>query len=251
MSAAKWILGGLGFVTAGPLGAVLGVLIAHMYEGAKNTQFISEGSAQREGYEAKRHQQVTAEDVRFSLLVLFSCVMKADGHVKKGELDYVKAFLVRNYGEEDAKEALQILKTLISQQVDYIAVSRQMAEVINYSTRLELVHFLFELAHADEWVDDTEIAIIEQISGALNVSAADYRSLLAMYHTENANWAYEVLEIAPGATNDEVKTAYRRMAMRYHPDKVASAGEEIQRKATEKFRKIQEAYEHIKKQRNI
>ncbi|MBQ3914155.1 MAG: DnaJ domain-containing protein [Paludibacteraceae bacterium] len=69
--------------------------------------------------------------------------------------------------------------------------------------------------------------------------------------SKDPNWAYVALEIEPGATNDEVKKAYRRMAMKYHPDKVAGAGEEMREKATEKFRAINEAYEHIKSQRGI
>ena len=59
------------------------------------------------------------------------------------------------------------------------------------------------------------------------------------------------LEVCYNATDEEVKKAYRRMAMKFHPDKVATAGEEIRKQATEKFRGINEAYEHIKKQRGL
>lgn len=255
MSAAKWILGGLGFVTAGPLGAILGVLIASIYD---STKAIPQGSEPHEYASSddantarSTYRRATQGDIRFSLLVLIACVMKADGHVKRSELDYVKQYLVRTYSESDAYDALQMLKQLLEQPLDPVSVSAQMAMHINYSTRLELLHFLFELAHADGEVADSEIRQIEQISDALHVSQADYRSLLAMYHQENPDWAYEVLEIQPGATNDEVRSAYRRMAMRYHPDKVASAGEEIQQKAADKFRKIKEAYDHIKQMRGL
>ena len=57
--------------------------------------------------------------------------------------------------------------------------------------------------------------------------------------------------IEKSATNEEVKKAYRKMALRYHPDKVAQMGEEYQKGAKEKFQKIQEAYENIKKQRDM
>ena len=63
--------------------------------------------------------------------------------------------------------------------------------------------------------------------------------------------AYDVLEISPNATDDEVKSAYRRMAMKNHPDKVATLGPDVQKAAEEKFRKIQEAYETIKRQRGM
>ena len=71
-----------------------------------------------------------------------------------------------------------------------------------------------------------------------------------MYY-KDAKSAYSVLEISPNATDDEVKSAYRRMAMKNHPDKVATLGPEVQKAAAEKFRKIQEAYETIKKERGM
>jgi DnaJ like chaperone protein len=101
-------------------------------------------------------------------------------------------------------------------------------------------------------MEQNELRIVEQISIAMSVQNADYQSLLALYQRQkDANWAYTALEIAPTATDDEVKKAYRRMAMKYHPDKVANAGEKIREQATDKFRGINEAYEFIKKQRGI
>ena len=178
--------------------------------------------------------------------------MKADGHVKRQELDAVKRFLLQNFGENDGKEALQMLKEMLKQNIDYVQVAQQIRVNVNYSTRLEILHFLLDLAHADGEYASQEEYIIEQIAKALGLSNADYRSLLALYgKKKDPNWAYQALEIEPSATNDEVKKAYRRMAMKYHPDKVASAGEEVKQKATEKFRAINEAYEYIKTLRGI
>ena len=60
-----------------------------------------------------------------------------------------------------------------------------------------------------------------------------------------------VLEISPSATDNEVRTAYRKMAMKNHPDKVATLGPDVQKVAEEKFRQVQEAYETIKKERGM
>jgi len=62
---------------------------------------------------------------------------------------------------------------------------------------------------------------------------------------------YEILGVNKGSTADEIKKAYRQMAIKFHPDKVASMGEEYQKGAKEKFQKIQEAYENIKKNRDL
>lgn len=261
MSAFKYFLvGGLGFVLGGPIGAALAVVITAMSDSAKalpgtnsdsNSNSDSNGS-ESTGFSRQRTRATRADDIKVSLLVLVACVMKADGHVRKSELDLVKRFLLRNYGEQGAKEALQILKGLLDQPIDPVAVGSQIAHHVNYSTRLELLHFLFDLGAADNEFVEAELQMIERIAAALNVSPADFRALAALYNKQkDPNWAYEALEITPAATNDEVRKAYRRMAMKYHPDKVASAGEEMKQKATEKFRAINEAYEHIKAQRGF
>jgi len=244
-----FLLGGLGFVLGGPIGAALAVVITSMVDSSKALPATADGA---QNGETQQGHKVNAGDVKVSLLVLIACVVKVDGHVKKSELDLVKRFLVRNYGEQGALEALQILKSLLEQDIDPMAVSQQIKENVNYSTRLELLHFLFDLANTDGDFDDSELQMIERISIGLNISPADYRALAALYQkTKDPNWAYTALEIEPGATNEEVKKAYRRMAMKYHPDKVAGAGDEMRDKATEKFRGINEAYEYIKSQRGI
>jgi DnaJ like chaperone protein len=187
-----------------------------------------------------------------SIIVLFACVIKADNKVLKAEINYVKPFLVRNFGEEGAKQALALLKELLKQDIDVVAVSKQIAQHVNYSTRLELVHLLLDLGNADGHIHQLELEVIQKIADNMNVQQADFQSLLALYNRhEDENWAYKALEIEPTATDEELKKAYRRMAMKYHPDKVANAGEEIRQQATDKFRAINEAYEHIKQQRGI
>ncbi|MEJ2155089.1 MAG: DnaJ domain-containing protein [Desulfobacteraceae bacterium] len=56
---------------------------------------------------------------------------------------------------------------------------------------------------------------------------------------------YEVLGIAPGANQDEIHAAYRKLVNRYHPDKVSHLGEEFQTLAEERFKEIQEAYDRL------
>ena len=62
---------------------------------------------------------------------------------------------------------------------------------------------------------------------------------------------YKILEIEPNATNEEVKKAYRKMAVKYHPDTVATLGEDVQKAAEEKFKAVNQAYEAICKERGI
>ena len=247
MSLGKWILGGLGFAVGGPIGSIIGVLIATLFE--KNGTDNQTSSSTNRTFRAQR---TTAGDVRVSIIVLIACVIKSDGRVLKSEINYIKPFLLKTFGEAGAKQALLLLKELLKQDIDAKAVAQQIGQHINYSTRLELVHLLLAVANADGELHELELEIISSISMNMSVQDADYQSILALYQrSKDANWAYTALEITPSATNEEVKKAYRRMAMKYHPDKVANAGENIRQQATDKFRAINEAYEHIKQQRGI
>lgn len=250
MSAAKWIFGGLGFVLGGPIGALIGVGIASLFDAGSK---ITETGEYTQGIPHSSRQRTTQGDISVSIIVLLACVIKADGRILKSEISYVKPFLLRTFGDEGAKQALQLLKQLLQQHIDPVAVSQQIRQHVNYSVRLELVHLLLQVAKADGEMVEAELQTIQTIATHMGISTADYQSLLSLYphQQRDANWAYTALEIQPTATDDEVKKAYRRMAMKYHPDKVANAGENIRQQATDKFRAINDAYEHIKTQRGI
>ena len=63
--------------------------------------------------------------------------------------------------------------------------------------------------------------------------------------------AYKVLGVSPDATDDEVKRAYRKLALEHHPDKVAALGEDVRRAAEKKFQQINDAKEKIWKARGL
>lgn len=236
----KWIGGGLGFVLGGPIGAVIGFAVGSLFSGTSvNYQTNRQSSSRRETAEA---------DFKMSLLVLIAVVMKADQKIMKAELEVAKRFLVQNFGEEGALEALQILKKLLDQQIDEVAVAGQINLYMNYSSKMQMIRLLFDIAHADGEVNEAELRIIQRISNIFNISSVEFASLHAPFtKTVDRDWAYKALEVEPGASNDEIKKAYRKMAMKFHPDKVHNLGEDMKKSATDKFRAINEAYEHLKK----
>lgn len=247
----KWITGGLGFVLGGPIGGLIGFAIGSLLDGS--VEVVNYGEYQEHQQRGGNPYWRTAEgDFKMSLLVLIACVMNADGRPQKKELDVVKRFLLANFGEEGALEALQILKKLLKQPIDDVQVARQINQYMNYSGKLELVHLLFEIAFADGVENPYEIQVIQRIAWNLGVSTVDFNSLKAPYtRTKDINWAYTTLGIKPSATDSEIKKAYREMAKKYHPDTVANLGEDIKKKATEKFRAVNEAYEELKRQRGF
>lgn len=246
----KILAGGLGWTLGGPIGAVIGVALASMFS-SSNSRI--EKSRQNTGTSTGEYRQAhAANDFQMALLVLIAATMKADGRVVKSELDSVKRVLLSNYGEQGALEALQILKRLLQQDIAVQPVAMQCAANLNYSVRYQLLYILYDIAAVDGEVNTSETQILVQIARYMQISGQDSASIAAMFTTKsNPNWAYEVLEIPASATDDEVKRAYREMVKKYHPDMLSDLGEDAKQSATEKFRKVKEAYDTIKKQRNM
>jgi DnaJ like chaperone protein len=236
----KWLGGGLGFVMGGPIGGLLGFLVGSMVDSTTiNTSTYSSGQV-----------RTNQGDFGVSLLVLIAAVMKADGKVVKSELDYVKQFFLRQFGPESAAQATIMLRDFLKQDIPVMDVCRQIGRNMDYSSRLQLLHLLFNVSLADGSLDPAELNIIEKISGYLGISDTDFVSIKNMFVPETDS-AYKIIEIERSASDDEVKKAYRKMAMKYHPDKVSHLGEDYKKIAEEKFKKVNEAYEKIKKERNM
>jgi len=239
---AKWIGGGLGWFFGGPLGALLGFAAGSIFDGRTQNQATT-------NYRG-RNYSTTAGDFGLSLIVLVATVMKADGKVVKSELDFVKNFFRKQFGEETASEALLMLRDLLKQNIPVADVCRQISRNMEYSSRLQLIHMLYGISLSDRYADQRELDAIESIAGYLNISQKDRDSIKNMFlPSDDAH--YKILEIEPTASNEEVKKAYRRMARKYHPDMVSHLGEDFRKVANEKFKKVNEAYEKIKKSRNM
>ena len=242
---------GIGFATGGVIGALIGGAIGSMFDNISSGQKISgaENGNRRQNWQQHR-QQMSQRDFYSSLLVLIAAVMKADGVVKKSELDYVKRYLLSSFGENNATQMLHALRDVLQKDIPLTQVCSEIRQNMPYASRLELLHLLYAIAQSDGSIDRSELDVIQTIANGLGISSADAESIKATFY-DDLESAYTVLEIDSSASDDEVRKAYKKMAIKYHPDKVSHLGEDVQKSATEKFKKINEAYERIKKQRNI
>ncbi len=236
MGALKWITSVFGLVFGGGLfGGLLGYAAGSLME-----------KLLRKEYSTDRKQG----DFITGLLILTASVMKADGKVMKSELGFVKDFLARNFGQENLQNRLDILRQLLNEDVDVYKACELVRNSFTYATKLQLVHYLFGIASADGNCTKAERDLVERIANLIGLSAADFRTIEAMYF-EQTDSAYVILQVDKNASDEQIKKAYRRMCIKYHPDKVASLGEDAQRAAKEKFQQINAAYEKIKKERNL
>ncbi len=232
---------GLGWAFAGPIGGLIGWWLGGQVD-------IDTGRPQTGG--TRSSPQTRPGDFAIALLVLVAAVMKADGKVVKSELDYVKQFLVKSFGQANAQEMLVLLKNLLEQDYYIYEIADQINRHMNKAEKLQLIHVLFGISQADGHVDNREIELIQEIGQHLKIDRNDVDAILAIF-VKDSNSSYKILEIDASSSDQEVKKAYRSMAARFHPDKVQHLGPDFQKMAEEKFKAINGAYQEIKTERGI
>lgn len=262
----KWLFAGLGWAIGGPIGALLGYFLGKAISPDRQLgsgSFGTDDTPHRGPY----HNTGTQADINAALMVLIAAVMKVDGNVKRSELDFVKRFLLANYGEERGKEMLKVLQQMVDRDIPIDQVCMQIKVNTDYTTRYNMVDFLFGIGGADGEFQQSELNMLRLIAQYLGISQSDYTSIYERHvgssyssgygggsssrggRASYGKDPYKVLGIDSSATDDEVKRAYRKMAMKYHPDRVAGMSEELQRNAAEQMKEINEAYDTIKQRR--
>ena len=238
MSIAKWIVGALGWAIGGPIGALFGYKLGQMLDNSDTEQNNYDGGVDS----GARNSFIV------SLLVLSSYIIKADGRILQDEVNYIREFIRRTFGNFAVPEAMQILDELLRQNIDIYECGQQISANMEYSQRMQLFNFLIGISKADGSVDQREIKALENVGIAIGISPDDINSMLSIGNN-SINAAYKILEIEPTATNEEVRRAYKKLALKHHPDRVATLGADIQKASEEKFKKIGAAYELVCKER--
>ena len=239
----RLVLTGLGWAFGGPLGGIIGYAIGTLFSGSGPRVIRSEVTDTFGNTQEKRDFNVT-------LLVLSAAVMKADGNVKRSELDYVKRFFFQNFGQDRAESYIKMLREILEKDYNLYEVSQQVGRYMDYSSRLQLLQYLFGIANADGLISQEELSVINTISYYMDITNSDFQSVKAMFIKETDS-AYKILGIDASASDEEVKRAYREMAKKNQPDLVSNLGEEVRQAAEKKFQEVNAAYEAIKKQRGI
>ncbi len=232
--------GGLGWAIAGPIGGLIGWWLGSRLdeEEAQQRETLGPSNGSKPG------------DFAVALMVVLAKVLKADGRVLKSELEYVKHYLLHAFSYEDAREMLHLLKNLLEQDYYLYEVADQINRHLNEAEKLQLIHVLFGLSQADGEVHPREVEVIEEVARYLHIPEQSFQSIKAMFAPDTEPW-YEILGVSPSASDEEIKKAYHHLATLYHPDKLQHLGPEFKELAEQKFKTINEAYQHIRAQRGF
>ena len=235
-----WLGGGLGWALGGPVGALLGAALGNAL-----TDFWSKDPRGAAVPSAER-------DFHASLLVLASLVIKADGKVDQRELSFVREQFRQWFGTDRANEAFNFFKQVVREQPALTTVCAEVRRHMSLQGRIQIVGFLFGLAQADGAIEPSERQMIARIAQYLGIGQADFqRQELLHGSAEKRLDPYEVLGLSPSSSDSDLKSAYRRLVKKYHPDALQGMGEDVVKEAEASFRQIQAAYEELCRARGI
>ena len=240
--------GGIGWALFGPLGALIGAYIGNVVTNESGVQ-KKRGKAEP-GATFATYGDTRAGDFAVAMLALFAYVSKSDRNVKSSEVQYVKKFLVDKFGTQNAQDLLYLYREILGKDYNIYDIAHQVRDNMDYYSRMELLHVLFGIAAVDGDLHTTELQVIREIADALGISDRDYETIRAIFGG-GTNRFYEILGIKPNDDVETIKKAYRDLAVKYHPDKVANLGPEFQKLAEEKFKSINDAYQTIRKERGF
>ena len=250
----KWLSGLVGWQIGGPIGAVLGYLVGSLLDnaaegGAPGRPFY-EGVGDNSQQPQSNADSVTGNRFLFIVVVLASAVIKADGRIMHSEMEYVRRFFRQNFPNIATEEVDTVLKQLFNQQIDLRGCAQEAATLLNPSSCLSLLDFLVGIARADWHISKEELDLLRQIAADLRLNPKELDSLMGL--GENTlEEAYRVLEVSPTASDYELRKAYKKLVLKHHPDRVASLGENVRRRAEEKLQQINAAYDAVCKSRGI
>lgn len=266
MAFGKWIGGIFGLFAGGPLGALAGYALGSLFDSFSGSSSEKKETQQYSQQYARSTQRQSAQDetsIRngflFALMVLSAHIIQADGKIMHSEMECMRSFLRQNFGEDAVSQGEQIIRKLFEYrkqkgekdwQAQISASCKQIARVLKQGQRLVLLQYLVAIAQADGTVAQTELNSLHQIASDLRLNPDEVDQMLGM-GKDSLEDAYKVLGITPDATDEEVKKAYRKMALKHHPDKVATLGEDVKKAAEQKFKDISAAKDKIYKARGL
>ena len=207
----------------------------------------------------EKSQTETHNTFVYLLVNILVKIAQVDGKVTREEVKTIRHFFQYNlrYSQNQLYWIKELIKEALVSTESLDALLQDFRQKFAYEPRLILLELIYQVLYTNEEVSQAELQLAVNIGNYLGISAYDQRSIAAKYQARFRTAAqaeevaeekyYAILGLTPGAGFSEIKAAYRKLSMQYHPDKVGHLGEEFKKVAEEKMKEINSAYEFLKK----
>lgn len=229
----KWLGAGLGLLLTGPVGGLFGFLA---------------GSLVEQSTANKKHTPAGISEFEVNVIVLASHLIKIDGKIALEEISFLKNFLSMHFDPQFDANRQQIINQCLQKDYDLNVACGQIRMYAGMNTKLQIVHFLFDLATCDSELDERENFFIFKVAGFLNVNDVEFRRIKSEHRPQPGTdrYIYSLLGVKSTMTLEEIRSIYRQLVLKYHPDRNTGATAEERRQLAQKFQQIKEAYQQIK-----
>ncbi len=237
---------------------VFGVLFLMLFGIAAFWAFTYYIKRQVNAYEES--QTETHNTFVFLLVNILVKIAQVDGKVTRDEVRTIRHFFQYNlhYSQNQLYWVKELIKEALGSTASIELLLQEFRQKFAYQPRLILLELIYQVLYSNEKVSDEELRLARNIAEFLEISAYDQRSTEARYRAGYRGGAagpgeigedkyYAILGLSPGADFSEIKAAYRKLSMKYHPDKVGHLGTEFKKVAEEKMKEINNAYEYLKR----
>jgi DnaJ like chaperone protein len=268
----KWVLFIIAIQTThNPL--IAGVVLIAFYliqlstEENKEVEDDSDNKYSRYVNQGRIRNNIDNADI--GLIYLAAYIIQIDPIAPEKQVDYIRRFLLKNFDTYHVNQRLTLLNRLLEKNISYEDGCRRVMYFYQIEDRIKVIDFLFNVAQADGTISSFEVLAIKRIAYALFVNINDFELLKNKYYkTDEHEKSYQkysnshssymsieihfaVLEIKLNSTPDEIKSAYRKKVLTFHPDKWIQASLQEQEQAKKKFIEVQEAFDKIREHKGF
>ena len=205
----------------------------------------------------ERSQSETHNVFVFLLVNILVKIAQVDGKVTQAEINTIVNFfrMHLHYNQSQIFWIRDLVKEALASTLSLEVLLTDFKNRFNYEPRLILLELVYQVIYSEPVVQSTapELKVAQFIAVFLEITEYDHLSIRSRYMARARTAVasderfYQVLGLEQSATFEEIKSAYRKLSMKYHPDKVGHLGEEFRQVAEEKMKELNEAYQFLKK----
>ena len=239
---AWWLGAGLGFLRGGPFGALVGGVAEHFLE--KKLQSRLKNTLP--GIYKKG-------DFITCLVIILTRVGMINGPLTSNQIEIIHKFFLKNlnFCGEDFKTIDPLILEVQNKKPDIEKFVEEYKNSCKSNYNLLLLALCYQVSLMEKNLCVETESLLKKIVLFLGISYEQHNKIRNKYSLGELKTPYNILNISSDVSNEEVKTAYRNLISKCHPDRVQHEGKEAVEKAHIKFLEAQTAYNELKRERGI